>query len=539
MNENSHINTKVHNTVVGILTMASIGAIIESITQGWEYWVPPLILVGLIAAWIMHILQYRQKKFRENYFLVFAMIISFYHGAHDTSLFDIVLISLLIMATVSLLRRAEFLNLLLIEFFVLFIMQVVRGVATGMFAPDTVTISRIVLHIAVEICGFMVFREVVGNNTRDAEELDRSNAKRLSDKADMENLLTNISGDLRVSVDDINSQMMKVMKDKPEDDIAPIADAGFRMATQIESIQDYSDILRGDVTPDENEYMISSIIKDIIAGYSFYQKESSKDLIVDLDPNVPSVLKGDAGIINKILGHILFNAFKFTEEGGVYLRVTAVDHENTTNLVIEVTDTGVGMSAEEIEKISTGTYQSKIADRSNNGGIGLGLPIVYGFVRSMNGFVSIESEKGKGTTVRVSIMQEVVDPSPTLRLSTDSFFNVVFHLDPQKYKESRVWEFYRDMAVNMASKLRINMYFAPTQKDVEKLMERGDITHIFMGEKEYLDDPEFYERLSEKVTVAVSTSSHDAKNKGHIIFMPRPLYGYPIISVLSGEGGRV
>ena len=95
------------------------------------------------------------------------------------------------------------------------------------------------------------------------------------------------------------------------------------------------------------------------------------------------------------------------------------------------------------------------------------------------------------------------------------------------------------MAVNTASDLRINMYFAPTVKDVEKLLERGDITNIFMGEKEYLADPGFYDRISEKVTVAVSTTGDTITQNGRVIIMPRPLYGYPIIRVLNGEGGVI
>ena len=530
-------NTRVHNTVVGIMTVAAIGTMIESINMGWEYWMPTLILIGIVVAWILHLIQYKQRTFRENYYLIFSMFLSFYHGVHDTSTFDIVVVSLLLMATVTLLRRSDFLNILMIEFFFLIIMQVARNVSAGLIVIDRLVISRIVLHCIGEICGYLVLREVILSSKADSDELERMNEERNSDREDMDDFLVNISHELRTPVNVINGLSTIMMKKQAGEDVASICDAGFRMARQIEDIQDYGEIQRGDVILEESKYDIASMINDIIAGYSFYQKESGKDLIVDLDPNVPSVFMGDARRINKIFGHLLDNAFKFTPKGGVYLHITTMNHASTTNLIIEVTDTGIGMSADEIEKINNGMYQSNRTRSRSTGGIGLGLPIVYGFVRKMNGFVSIESIKGKGTTVRVSVTQMVVDPTPSLYVNGDKFFNVIYHLDPKNYKDSRVWELYRKMAVNLASKLRINMYFAPTANDVEKMLERGDITNIFMGEKEYQADPAFYDRISQKVTVAVSTTKDTITQNGNIVVMPRPLYGYAIVRVLNGEGG--
>ncbi len=530
-------NTRVHNTVVGIMTVAAVGTMIESINMGWEYWMPTLILIGIVVAWVLHLIQYKQRTFRENYYLIFSMFLSFYHGVHDTSTFDIVVVSLLLMATVTLLRRSDFLNILMIEFFFLIIMQVARNVSAGLIVIDRLVISRIALHCIGEICGYLVLREVILSSKADSDELERMNEERNSDREDMDDFLVNISHELRTPVNVINGLSTIMMKKQAGEDVASICDAGFRMALQIEDIQDYGEIQRGDVILEESKYDIASMINDIIAGYSFYQKESGKDLIVDLDPNVPSVFMGDARRINKIFGHLLDNAFKFTPKGGVYLHITTMNHASTTNLIIEVTDTGIGMSADEIEKINNGMYQSNRTRSRSTGGIGLGLPIVYGFVRKMNGFVSIESIKGKGTTVRVSVTQMVVDPTPSLYVNGDKFFNVIYHLDPKNYKDSRVWELYRKMAVSLASKLRINMYFAPTAADVEKMLERGDITNIFMGEKEYQADPAFYDRISQKVTVAVSTTKDTMTQNGNIVVMPRPLYGYAIVRVLNGEGG--
>ncbi len=537
MDENNRQNTKVHNSVVAILTVASAAAIAESISQGWEYWVPPLIVIGVIASWVMHILQYRQDSFRENFYLIFAMILAFYHGVHESGLFDIVVISLLLMITATLFRRTEYLNILLAEFFVLLAMQIFRSRISGVLVFDPASVTRIALHLMTGICGYLVLREIIRNNEKDTEDLERRNAERQNDKDDMEDFLVNISHELRTPVNVINGLSTILRKKDESGDIASISDAGVRLAQQIDNIQDYSEIQRGSVLLEEDNYMISSLLNDIIAGYSVYQKEHTKDLIVDLDPKVPSVLKGDVRKIYRIIAHLLDNAFKFTNEGGAYLRVTTIPHGQSTNLVIAVTDTGIGLDPEEIEKINLGMYQSNRKRSRSTGGIGLGLPIVYGFVRNMNGFINIESKKGEGTTVHVSITQEVVDPAPCLRVEKDRFFNVIYHFDPRRYKDSRMWEFYREMAVNTASDLRINMYFAPTAQDVEKLLDRGDITHVFMGEKEYTADPAFYDRISRNVTIAVSTTGDLISQNKRLVVLPRPLYGLPIVRVLNGEEG--
>ncbi len=539
MNDISQQNTRIHNTVVIIITIGALSAIVESITQGWEFWVPPLIAVGLVACWVMHILQYRQSTFRETYYLIFAMLMAFYHGVHETSFFDLVIVSVLLMVTVTLLRRPVFLNILLADFFVMVIMHLFMGISNGTLIFDPLTVSRILLHVIIEMIIFRVLHDVIRNDMADTRELERRNAEKMREKSDMEDFLVNISHELRTPVNVINGLSAIIMKKEDRDDVASINDAGIRLGRQIDDIQNYSEIQRGDVILEEGNYMITSMINDIMAGYSYYQKDSGKDLVVDLDPNVPSVMYGDAGRINKILGHLLDNAFKFTPKGAVYLRISTIKHADATNLVIEVTDSGIGMSADEIAKINDGMYQSSRGRDRSTGGIGLGLPIVYGFVRCMNGFIRIESEKNKGTGVFVTLTQTVVDPTPCLALKSDIVPGVVFHFDQQGRGGSKTPEFYRKMAANIAQALRINMYFAASAGEVLKLTDRGDITHVFVGEKEYAKDRTLYDTLSEKVTVAVSTPGSFVSQNGRIVVIPLPLCASQIIRVLNGEAGII
>ena len=155
----------------------------------------------------------------------------------------------------------------------------------------------------------------------------------------------------------------------------------------------------------------------------------------------------------------------------------------------------------------------------------------------MNGFVSIDSIKNYGTTVRVSVIQEVLDPTPCLALGTREFLGVAFHVLLDRFSTSQVPEFYKTMATNMASGLRVNLYSAPTLSELKKLLDTGKLTHVFMGPDEYEEASAYFDEIAkDEVTVIVSADKGYAVNPGsRVIVMPKPLYGYPVVKILNGE----
>ncbi|MBQ7678769.1 MAG: response regulator [Butyrivibrio sp.] len=537
MNNSSIRNARNHNTVVAIIILACLGTIAGSITLDWEFWVPPLIVCGMIATVVLHVTQYGTQTFRENYYLIFSMLISFYHGIHLTSTYEIVVVSALLMVNVTLFMRPRFIKIMLVECIILLVMQVVLGLREGSMVLDRVTVCKLALHVLGELCIYRGLCVVIWNNRQDKKELEEHNTARENTRSEMEDFLVNISHELRTPVNVINGMTTLILRNENREDVTAIRDAGLRLSRQIEDIQDYSEIQRGEVRLEEDKYMITSILNDIISNYRICDGREELELIVDLDPAVPALLYGDAGKISKVIRHLLSNTMKFTRRGGAYVRVTCIKRDYGINLIIEVTDTGIGMSKSVIDKISRGLFQANTKRNRSTGGIGLGLSIVYGFVRKMNGFVNIESKKGKGTTVRVSIAQEVIDPAPCLSVETNRFINIAFHVSPDYVRSPGMLQFYRDMATNMASSLRLNTYAASSLTELKTLLERGDITHIFMGEMEYNNAPQFFDDLARNgITLAVSAPDDFKVSPGsRVIVMPKPLYGGPIIKVLDGD----
>ena len=356
-----------------------------------------------------------------------------------------------------------------------------------------------------------------------------------STEADMEDFLTNISHELRTPVNVVNGMSEMLLKKAACDEVYSIKTAGIRLAYQIEDIQDYTECKRNKLLLEEDDYMSTSLINDVVTSFRLLENEKNLELVVDMDPNVPSKMFGDVKKIHKIFRHLLENAVKFTRKGGIYVRMYSENTDYGINLCIEMTDSGIGMDTRSIAAISEGMFQVNKKRTRSSGGIGLGLFIVYGFAHKMGGFVKIESEKRIGTTVRVTLPQKVIDKTPCLSVSKNFSGDVLFHVRSDKYKVPRVRDFYRFMASNLATGMHVPLYPAQTLKEIEHLIGRLDISVIFMGQEEYEENSAYFDNMSKSnVVVAVSATSGFKPNPdSRVLVMPKPLYAYPVIKVLN------
>jgi len=147
-----------------------------------------------------------------------------------------------------------------------------------------------------------------------------------------------------------------------------------------------------------------SLISDVILSMRLLAEEKGLELRYELKTALPEALMLDAFRLRQVLFNLIGNAVKFTSRGGV--RVTASWH--LAALVIEVSDTGPGISNEAIERIWQPFKQADLTVGRRFGGTGLGLAISRKLVDLMEGEVSVHSEVGKGTTFRVRLPSEPV-----------------------------------------------------------------------------------------------------------------------------------
>ena len=521
--------------IMFVITLGSLGLIAEIVLMGWELWVPCFIIIGVVALWGMSLSERIEYDIRVLVYSGYAAMLLFYHGIHKTGFFDAGIVVILGMAAYSTLNKVYMMNIYLIEFFVVLLIHFLNLPGGDPIVYDRFNVSRILLHIAIVLLVYLICVRSINERLEDEEEKRVMGERIKQNDASMEDFLSNISHELRTPVNVVNGMSDLLIKRGVGYEADSIKNAGVRLAYQIEDIQDYTECKRQSVFLEEDNYMSISLINDVVTSFRMNSNAEDLEMVVDLSPNTPSMMRGDIKKLHKIFRHLLENAVKFTRAGGIYVKMYTEKTDYGVNLCIEMTDTGVGMNPGAIRAISEGMYQANKKRNRSSGGIGLGLYIVHGFAHRMGGFVKIESERKNGTTVRVTIPQKVVDDKPCLTLRETFDGSVLFHVRPDKYKVPKLRDFYRNMASNLASGTRVPLYAAETVYEVERLKEKMKVTHIFMGQDEYEENRGYFEELAkEDIVIAVSVDPGlKVPENSRVMFMPKPLYAYPIINILN------
>lgn len=141
-------------------------------------------------------------------------------------------------------------------------------------------------------------------------------------------------------------------------DMESIKLAGKRLSNQINNMLDYTEIVEGTLTPAREPYMITSVLNDIITMTAMQSSKHQLEMVFDLDPKMPSVLIGDAEKISHVLKIVLENSIKFTEEGGLDVCMRFRRESYGINLIIDIYDTGIGMTNAQITQMCDDFYQA-------------------------------------------------------------------------------------------------------------------------------------------------------------------------------------
>ncbi len=183
-----------------------------------------------------------------------------------------------------------------------------------------------------------------------------------------------------------------------EEFIATIRDRTEQTLALVSDIFDLANLEAGSVHLNRTETRVNDLATEVASRYAPLLSEKKVALHLDLDPRDPRVV-ADADRLEQILDNLLSNAVKFTAEGSVGLRT----RQDEATVVIEVADTGVGMSEAFQERLFTPFVQEDQRLNRDFAGMGLGLSLVKRLVDLLGGDVSVASRKGEGSTFRVSL----------------------------------------------------------------------------------------------------------------------------------------
>jgi len=184
----------------------------------------------------------------------------------------------------------------------------------------------------------------------------------------------------------------------------------------INDILDFSKIEADKLILDENSFELRRCIEESLDIYAMKAIEKGIDLLYMLQPEAPPFLIGDMKRIRQILGNLINNAIKFTDEGEIFISVEKKSQTNEyCELLFSVKDSGIGIQKEKLSLIFEAFTQGETFVSRRYGGTGLGLAIARHLVGLMGGQIWAESSPGRGATFFFTVKLRIAD-TPTTKL---------------------------------------------------------------------------------------------------------------------------
>lgn len=230
--------------------------------------------------------------------------------------------------------------------------------------------------------------------------------------------LANMSHELRTPLNAILgfSSIMRKNPLLPEADrrnVDIINRSGEHLLTLINDILEMAKIEAGRIQLEEEAFDLGGMLCDVTDMMQVRAKEKQLELSVDQSSDFPRYIVGDQARLRQVLINLVGNALKFTEKGGVTIRL-GTKNNAVSHLLIEVEDTGSGIAPEDQQRIFEPFVQ--LGKTADNKGTGLGLSITQQFVQLMKGHLSLESTPGNGSLFRIDLPLGIADAADIGRL---------------------------------------------------------------------------------------------------------------------------
>ncbi len=176
-----------------------------------------------------------------------------------------------------------------------------------------------------------------------------------------------------------------------------IVKSGNALLTIINDILDFSKIDAGQLVLDPAPFKLAEAIEDVATLIFTRAKEKDLELIVRVEPGLPDLFVGDVGRIRQVITNLVGNAVKFTDSGHVLVDVSGRPQGAGTQLLISVSDTGIGIPADKLGHVFEKFSQVDASSTRRHEGTGLGLAITARLVALMDGEIGVESAEGHGS----------------------------------------------------------------------------------------------------------------------------------------------
>jgi signal transduction histidine kinase len=267
---------------------------------------------------------------------------------------------------------------------------VVRRKRVGAFAEHTVgLLQSFAAQSAVAIQNARLFREIE-QKSRELEAASRHKSEFLANMShELRTPLNAVLGYAELIQDGIYGEVPA----KIQDVLERIQQNGRHLLGLINDVLDLSKIEAGQLMLSPVDYSMRELVLDVVSATEALAAEKKLALEVDVPKDLPPG-HGDERRLTQVLMNLVSNAIKFTDKGSIGIRAQVED----SSFLVAVTDTGVGIAAEDRERIFEEFQQVDSSSTRKKGGTGLGLAIARRIVELHGGRIWVESTPGQGST---------------------------------------------------------------------------------------------------------------------------------------------
>lgn len=254
-----------------------------------------------------------------------------------------------------------------------------------------------------EIGGVIMYAVDISPTKQQQLELKIAKEKAESASQAKANFLSAMSHEIRTPLNAVIGMSHLLMQENPREDqrqgLEIIRFSGDNLLSLVNDILDYNKIEAGKVELEEIGFDLKKLINNVRLAQNLKAEEKGIELALSYDDKLPTGFLGDPSRLSQVFNNLLSNAIKFTKEGSVQIIAKALEHSNEhAKIYIEVKDTGMGISQENLQKIFDRFTQAERHITRNFGGTGLGLSITKKLLEVMGSEIHVKSTPGKGTS---------------------------------------------------------------------------------------------------------------------------------------------